>query len=296
MQNDKIKEQEILYGNWDYLIILDACRYDYFEKTYNKYLKGTLEKRISRGSCTAEWLDRTFTKKMDDVVYISANPFVNGKNAPLNKTTKDFFSKWNPTKYFKEIVDVWLYSWDDILGTVHPKDVNKSVRDNIKKGRMIIHYVQPHEPYLTCKHPKNKRSSREKAQNKSKFKSILYNIIKLPIHPIWNRFSFEKRIKIKKMLWFKLSVIEKFYSSGKIEELKNYYQENLEIVLNNVANLIKDLNGKIVITADHGEAFGEEGDWGHKYKSENPVLREVPWFVINKKIKSIDKITRTLKI
>lgn len=38
------------------------------------------------------------------------------------------------------------------------------------------------------------------------------------------------------------------------------------------------LPGKKVITADHGEAFGEGGNYGHPEKSIHPVLVEVPWF------------------
>ena len=51
---------EIVKEKWDYLIILDACRYDYFQDVYKKYLQGELFKKIkilkdreNRGSCEA---------------------------------------------------------------------------------------------------------------------------------------------------------------------------------------------------------------------------------------------------
>ena len=74
-----MKKQEILTGNWKNLIILDACRYDYFQDIYDDYLEGNLEKRISRGSSTTEWLYKTFDNYLD-AVYFSANPYINEKN------------------------------------------------------------------------------------------------------------------------------------------------------------------------------------------------------------------------
>ena len=53
----EIKAQDIFAEEWDTLIVLDACRYDFFEKVYRDYLSGTLEKRVSPGSCTEESLD-----------------------------------------------------------------------------------------------------------------------------------------------------------------------------------------------------------------------------------------------
>lgn len=72
---NKLKEQEITEGKWDILIILDACRYDFFRKVYGNYLPGHLKKRKSRGSGTTEWLAKTF-KEVYDITYISANPYV----------------------------------------------------------------------------------------------------------------------------------------------------------------------------------------------------------------------------
>ena len=54
-------EKFVMTENWDYLIILDACRYDYFKKYYNKYLTGgILEKAISPATWTLEWAEKNF--------------------------------------------------------------------------------------------------------------------------------------------------------------------------------------------------------------------------------------------
>jgi len=66
----------------------------------------------------------------------------------------------------------------------------------------------------------------------------------------------------------------KYGTSG----LRKAYRENLEIVLRYVAVLCYELSGTIVITSDHGELLGENGKYGHKCGSKDPLLLEVPWF------------------
>lgn len=45
---------KVMREEWDYLIILDACRYDYFAAIWENYFDGELEKRVSLGSGTLE--------------------------------------------------------------------------------------------------------------------------------------------------------------------------------------------------------------------------------------------------
>ncbi len=64
----------IVKESWDFLVILDACRYDYFEWLYADYIQGDLSKRISAGTSTGQWRDSNFPDYYDDIVYITANP------------------------------------------------------------------------------------------------------------------------------------------------------------------------------------------------------------------------------
>ncbi|ELY63814.1 hypothetical protein C492_06831, partial [Natronococcus jeotgali DSM 18795] len=43
-------DHQFLESEWDYCLVLDACRYDVFEDVYDDYLEGDLEKRRSPGS------------------------------------------------------------------------------------------------------------------------------------------------------------------------------------------------------------------------------------------------------
>lgn len=65
--------------------------------------------------------------------------------------------------------------------------------------------------------------------------------------------------------------------------MRRGYRENLIWALPSVADCIRRAPvSKVVVTADHGEAFGEQGIWGHPGPCDIPVLRIVPWLEINK--------------
>ena len=68
--------------NWDVLIILDACRYDYFEKVYMDYFgdMGKLQTVKSPATWTGAWVAEIFHgKPMKDTIYLSSNKWINSK-------------------------------------------------------------------------------------------------------------------------------------------------------------------------------------------------------------------------
>jgi len=64
------------------------------------------------------------------------------------------------------------------------------------------------------------------------------------------------------------------------------YTENLDIVLHSIEELLPDLSGKTVISADHGQLLGERlspipvRDYGHWGGIHTKELVEVPWYII----------------
>jgi len=127
----------LLNENWDNLIILDACRYDVFEEKYkNLKVRGILEKRISRGSATREFLIENFKDRYcSNIVYITTNPFVyTALNDPFFKT-----------------IHLWKSHWDNKTGTVLPEQVVKKAIEVYKlypDKKLIIHFMQPHCPFI----------------------------------------------------------------------------------------------------------------------------------------------------
>jgi hypothetical protein len=55
------------------LVILDACRYDTFDRIVPDYLKGDLSRVIASGRWTAEYTQRTWTDTYD-LTYLSSCP------------------------------------------------------------------------------------------------------------------------------------------------------------------------------------------------------------------------------
>ena len=237
-------------------------------------------------------------KSLKQTIYFSANPHINNLNIHLGKTKDDLTRrkynhlnwKWDPTEHFKKVIDIWDKNWDKKELTVLPKKVNREISKNNTTGnRKIIHYMQPHRPYLFFndsyktkgldkgrKKTKNENIEKDNSYRKDKF----YEEVKVLLKQILNKIDKRKQWKIKKIFGGDLTSFQKMIIDIGLRGIKKRYKNNLKIVLKNVNNLVDSLEGKIVITSDHGEAFGEEGEYLHPYNSNNPVLREVPWLEV----------------
>jgi hypothetical protein len=153
---------DIFAEDWDNLIILDACRYDAFASAKERHnLPGKLESRISRGSRTPEWLYGNFTgKKHFDTVYLSAgampyhvgvaessDPTPHQREYAFDLRVHDLINVWrDPPKGAVSVDD------DELKDVLIPADVmvNEALRvaDEYPNKRLIIHIMQPHDPYL----------------------------------------------------------------------------------------------------------------------------------------------------
>jgi hypothetical protein len=69
------------------------------------------------------------------------------------------------------------------------------------------------------------------------------------------------------------------------ETVRRCHRENLEIALESVQRLVEQLNGRIVVTADHGELLGDRQtpipvtNYGHPAGLYVPELVRVPWLI-----------------
>jgi hypothetical protein len=126
---------DVFAEDWDNLVILDACRYDELER--RSTLPGRTESRISRGSTSPEFIRGNFTgKTLHDVVYVSANGWYAKLEDDMGADVHAF-----------EFVD------RDAMGglTSRPETVAAAARtaaENHPNKRLIVHFMQPHWPYL----------------------------------------------------------------------------------------------------------------------------------------------------
>ncbi len=63
---------KVMEEDWDYLIVLDACRYD----TFKKVVDDGAGYVISGGTGTSSWMMWSFREKHKDVIYIAGNPYL----------------------------------------------------------------------------------------------------------------------------------------------------------------------------------------------------------------------------
>jgi len=278
--------------DWDYLIVLDACRYDYFKKIYRLFFEGELRRFFSPGSCTAEWFRHTFTSKYPDVVYISANPYINSFM---------IVGGCDAGRRFYKVLDVWLSGWDYDLGTVPPRTVNtilNEVSNYYSDKRVIVHYLQPHAPYLSPKYFISGFPEPSLREGK-----VLMGIARRPVE----RSSIEKIEKMLKMIEFisnKLRLGNGLYLNLRwslglqpispmdatlrvygVNGLRRAYFENLLIVVETLTYVLDGLDGKVVITSDHGEFLGERNSFSHPCGSKDTILRSVPYLEVKRVLK-----------
>lgn len=283
--------QGVVDEEWDYLIVLDACRYDFFEQIYSEYFTGDLEKRRSPGSATPEWAAKTFTGD-HDITYLSANPFVNSLGIPLDElkwgASCDY--QWAASEHIDTVVDLWKDAWDDDLGAVAPETVTERARkwrdDVDEDSRMVIHYLQPHAPYLQRGKGRKLKRIRGGVEGPTTFDDTSESDEKTATASV--REWVEERLGRSQLAMMLGMIVELNPSSmldignrGFSTTIETYYEENLRLALAAAANLAEYLDGRVVVTSDHGEAFGEHGIWEHHVETHIPSLVEVPWIVLD---------------
>jgi len=74
---------------------------------------------------------------------------------------------------------------------------------------------------------------------------------------------------------------EEIWRKEGLESIGEHYERNLRLVLEEVERLVQHLEGKIVVTSDHGEGLGKEAS-GHALGRDIPVLRTVPWLEVGR--------------
>lgn len=233
--------------DWDNLLVLDACRYDVFEKTNE--IPGALESRTSRGSNSGEFMERNFDAgTFHDTVYVSANPYV----SILGEDT------------FHSVRSLFADEWNAEYGTVMPDvvvDAALQAHSEFPDKRLIVHFMQPHAPFIG-------EVGRRVAHTGDT--SSTDRVERTPgddVRDVWTNLRYG-------------------FGDADRETVRTAYVENLEIVLEAVETLLADLPGRSVVTADHGELLGERlgplpvRGYGHPDWIRVPELVAIPWLTV----------------
>jgi len=234
---------DIIERDWDNLLVLDACRYDFF-KDQNS-IDGDLSSVVSAGEKSWPFLHRNFSnRKLHDIVYVSANPFVERLDDEI------FHATWS-----------LLDRWTEDPGTVLPEtvvDAALEASETYPNKRLIVHFMQPHRPYLGPTADEIRENIRLSGWGEGHTTSdgSTGGV------SLWNA--------------AKCGQISK-------NKIRTAYRETLDLVLEQVFFLLESLDGRSVVTADHGEMLGESvlphtrPIYGHSTGVQSRQLRIVPW-------------------
>jgi hypothetical protein len=223
-------------------VILDACRVDLLSEVSREY----------------EWLpdEANIENTAIDSVAGSSKEwmertFGNTENSLLKDTAyitgNPFSEQTLSNNDFGLLDEVWRDRWDDKLGTIPPEPlIDRAIQVSRIDGydRVIVHLMQPHAPFINS-------PSIHSGYDPQRWGNA-------EVSNVWDCI---RRGEIEKDAVWKA------------------YRENLRIALDSVDKLINNVDGNIVITADHGNAIGDLGIWGHP---DIPVdsIRRVPWVSI----------------
>jgi hypothetical protein len=166
---------------------------------------------------------------------------------------------------FHAVIDL-LDEWDDDLEIAHPETVTEAARkahERYPNKRIIVHDMQPHIPFIG----ENGRKITQRAGNRN----------------AWVPFRDGNR-------------------PISIQDLWTGYNENLDLVFSYVEQLLKQIDGKVVLSADHGNMVGERQGpiptkrrFGHPWGVYSEELVKVPWFVMDGERRTITSEPPTIE-
>jgi len=256
---------DVLSADWDVLVVLDTCRVDALRGAVDRLdgpAAADVASRVSRGSQTAEWLCQTFAGAdgLDDLGYVSGNGWTKAVfEEGLRPDDDHWFDGLDlPTEWdvpdadaFGELVHAWQrdrgeYS-TDVPWAPHPAP--RTVTDHaVALGRerpdlerLVVHYKQPHAPYTVA-------AEREGRAELTRAERAPFDFLQ---------------------------------AGGHRDAVWNAYRTDLAAALDEVAALCRNVEGTVAVTADHGEAFGEFGEFGHRPAMLHPEVKRVPWVTLS---------------
>ena len=150
---------------------------------------------------------------------------------------------------FHAVIDV-MDEWDEELDVPHPREITKAAEkahEEFPHKRVIVHYMQPHLPFIG-----------------------------------------ERGLELRKHL-SQRNTWAPFRSGNdpfSIEDLWTGYIENLDIVIGYVDDLLTSIEGRVVISSDHGNMIDERQGpiptkrmFGHPWGVYSEQLVKVPWLL-----------------
>jgi len=246
-------------GDWDVLVVADAGRVDLMREAVKEYeeLPDQVGSVWSNASCSIDWINRNFNGYPGEAArtgYVTANPF-----AANDEPTAQSADLSEPDIGHLRLL--YRSEWQDVGGgieTVPPERVTDHAidawrrRDELGIDRLVVHYMQPDEPY------------RARPEWGTGDHVLLKNLVDADAKAGASVFP---RVRAGEV---------------SVDEFREVYLDNHHWLLEDVTErLVGNVDGRIAITADHGNGLGEWGAWHHPPGSVAPPIRKVPWVSVD---------------
>jgi len=249
----------VLDREWDLLVILDTCRVDAMQAVAPEFeFIDTVGQIWSRGGSSPDWIAHTFDKQhrstLQDTAYLCSNPH--------GETVIDD-QRMQPDKHPPAARRFYRWgSWNQIGP------------DELGRFERIWQYESPERmegPDRTHVRPRVVTDRTIDVMRSAEYDRVIAHY--MPPHYPWISNAIVENRELKRH--------EK--RPNKIPETSrelvwNAYLDDLRWVLEDVELLLENVDAAtVVISADHGEAFGECGIYGHSPGRIHASIRNVPW-------------------
>lgn len=231
--------------DWDVLVVLDALRVDLAREVLGEHY--AVGARWSPASTSIDWIERHFAPEYREeyrrTAYVTANPFASHDSPDARSADLE-------ARDLGHLDCVYKDSFGDVGGisTTPPEVVTDRAiwaARNVDCERLIVHYMQPHQPFRA----------------RPEWDGVYSNLENLATDVNQGGADIWKRCR-----------------DGEIDadDLWTAYRTNLRWVWQSVEDLLDNVDGDVVVTADHGNGMGEWGRWSHCSGQLAPQIRRVP--------------------
>jgi len=151
-------------------------------------------------------------------------------------------------------IEVWQKDgWDEQKKTVLPEamaDRTLEAAERFPNKRIVSHFIQPHYPFLCDEAVFDDSQAFLRQDEVGSWHQVMTGELSVSANSVWRA-----------------------------------YRATLDRALPSVERLLEELDGKVVVTADHGNMVGERArpvpvvEWGHPAKVYTEQLVKVPWLV-----------------
>ncbi len=240
MRETPTAETVVWDDDWDVLVILDACRLDLLRKVAHE--------EPFKWFPSADEIDAIWSVGSTSKEWLQ-NTFTDEYSQEIERTacvTGNPYMSAVDDAPFADLLHVDMADTEYGVKTVPPRWITDPGidlwrrREDLGVDRLVLHYMQPHAPFRD--------------------------------RPEWFR-EFKGQEKFGSQVWWRLCD-----GSVGFDEFWEAYADNLHWVLEDLDVLHGSIDGTIRVTADHGNAAGEHGIYGHPERVPVPAVRQVPWF------------------